>query len=270
MNQRMSETGSENELAVILSYYESDFVYDIVKEHIRQIRTMGISNINRIPNVVNAWEANFKAILDTYGSDSAAQINSVREATYQEVINSICNAYSLNFTEADVDLYTAASVLYDFFVCNLANNISLFFAKFIYRNCGEIYDSMGLSEMKKNKDSSTLYGKRMYKDIKLAVINANITKVVMSVCDSMEFDLPSIILSICDKREIAEYILSLISDKENFFYVIIKPLINSNLAEYITDIRFKIQDFALVHDQFVPYDASKQDEEQDITGNEDE
>ena len=34
MDPRYQEMGTENELAIILSHYESNYVYDIVKSHL--------------------------------------------------------------------------------------------------------------------------------------------------------------------------------------------------------------------------------------------
>lgn len=248
MDNHYYEMGTENELATILSHYDSNFVYDTINFQVNHVRNTAY-NLTPIPNIVDAWEQNFKAIIDQYGAEGMTQIQEVRQETYHEIINIICNAYGLSFTIEDVDPYTAAYTLYDIFVCNMSALTINFFAKYIYKERNALYDSMGLSEYKKNKDSSTIYGKKVYKDIKLAVINANIIKVIDNICAAMEFDYPTFIMSSIENRETVDFILRITSDQGNFFTQNIIPMIKMNYAEYITGIRFQIQDLAIAHEQ---------------------
>ena len=264
MDPRYQEMGTENELAIVLSHYESDYVYDIVKSQIQS--TANSSFIAPPPNVVGAWEQNFKAIMDQYGAEGSTKIQEVRQETYREIIDIICESYGLNFTISDVDMYSAAYALYDFFVCNLPGNIINFFAKYIYKERTAIYDSMCLSEMKKNKDSSTVYGKRMYKDIKIAVINANITKVLDNICGAMEFDFPTIISVMTDDRNLIKYILSIVSDNGDFYGNIMIPIVKTYLADYVTGIRLKIQELAISHDQVIYNAAQSVENTEEIEG----
>lgn len=257
MDPRYQDFGTENELAVILSHYNSNFVCDIVNDQISRIRSGSSMMISTPPNVVAAWEQNFKAILDQYGAENATKIQEVRYETYKEIIDIICQSYNLNFTIADIDIYSAAYTLYDFFVCRLTNYITKFYSTYVYKERSSIYESMGLSEMKKNKDSSTIYGKRMYKDIKIAVITANITRIIENINSASEFDFTTFIsIVLNDDRTLCKYLLSLVSDNGNFFYDIIIPTFNNNIAEYITGIRFGIQDYASSHDM-VQYNNTK-------------
>lgn len=258
MDPRYQDFGTENELAVILSHYNSNFVYDIVNEQITRIKSGSVTMISTPPNVVAAWEQNFKAIMDQYGAEGSIKIQEVRQETYREIIDIICEAYGLNFTITDVDIYSAAYTLYDFFVCNINENITKFYSTYIYRERNSIYETMGLSELKKNKDSSTIYGKRMYKDIKIAVIVANVTKIIDNINNGLEFDFPTFIGNVVEDRNMYRYILSLVSDKGNLFHDFVIPTFNNNMAEYITSIRFKIQEFASSHDMFI-YNNIKSD-----------
>lgn len=255
MDPRYQEMGTENELAIVLSHYDSRFVYDIVNDQIQRNREGGAAVIATPPNVVAAWEQNFKAIMDQYGAEGSVKIQEVRQETYKEIIDIICQAFNLNFTVADIDIYSAAYNLYDFFVCNLQQNTTKFFSKYIYKERTSIYEGMGLSELKKNKDSSTVYGKRMYKDIKLAVINANITKIIDNICKGMEFDFPSVIGSIVEDRNMSRYLINIVSDKGNFFQQTMVPLVMNNFAEFVTAIRLMIQELAISHDQII-YNAA--------------
>lgn len=259
MDKRFNEMGVENELATILSHYSPQFIYDIMNDQISRIKSSNIP-LTTPPNVVAAWETNFKAISDQYGSEESSQIKETREETYSAIINIICSAFNLNFTVADVDSYSSALILYDFFICNLNQNIILFFSRFIYNERASLYESLNLSEMKKSKDSSTLYAKRMYKDIRLAVMIANITKILNQICNGMEFNFFTF-ASVCTGAEYLNELTSLISEKGNFFTEIIVPIIYSNLAEYVTGIRLAIQEIATSSDQVIYSVESEGDEE---------
>lgn len=251
MDPRYQEMGTENELAVVLSHYDSRFVYDIVHDQIERNKLGGATLIATPPNVVAAWEQNFKAIMDQYGAEGSVKIQEVRQETYREIIDIVCEAFNMNFTIADIDIYSAAYNIYDFFVCKMHEYIISFFAKYIYKERTSIYEGMGLSEMKKNKDSSTLYGKRMYKDIKIAIINANIVKIMENICNGMEFDFPTIVSTIIPDRNLCRYIINTVSDKGNIFQQTMVPMVRNNFAEYVTGIRLKIQELAISHDQII-------------------
>ena len=106
--------------------------------------------------------------------------------------------------------------------------------------------------MKKNKDSSTIYGKKIYKDIKLAVINANIDMVISQIA-TMDIPFHSIIGTICgNNSEYKKYFLTIISAESDFFQNTYLPVLNSDIRpDIITCIRFKLQEIAIAHDQTV-------------------
>ena len=254
-NSQAYNISTENELAEVLSHYNSEFVFSIIDKSMSS-RFLTVPSV-AMPNVVGAWEQNFKAIIAQYGSDSTIEVARVRSETYREIIDAICKEFNLNFTIDDsVDLYSAAYQLYDLFVCNFAENLTTFFANFIYRERSSLYDSLGLADMKKNKDSSTIYGKKIYKDIKLAIINANIDMVIREVC-AMEFPFHAIISLICgNTSELKKYILTIVSADSTFFQNAYVTVLNSDIrAELITTIRIKLQKLALSHEQIV--DASE-------------
>lgn len=242
---------TENEVAVVLSHYNSDFVFSIVDNAMKR-RFLEVPII-AVPNVVGAWEQNFKTIRAQYGAENNEEIMRVRNETYKEIIDDICGEFKLSFTIDDtVDLYSAAYHLYDLFVCKFIENMTTFFANYIYKERASIYDSLGLADKKKNKDSSTIYGKKIYKDIKLAVINANIDMVVSEIC-SMDIPFTSIISLIYgNNSELKRYIISIVSADSDFMDNVYVPVMNSFIRpDIITSIRFKLQEIAMAHDQAI-------------------
>ena len=248
-NLQAFNVNTENELAEVLSHYNSEFIFSIVNEAMKS-RFLTVP-IAAIPNVVGAWEQNFKAIIAKYGSESREQVLQVRNDTYDEIIEMICKEFGLNFTIDDsIDKYSAAFHLYNLLVCNFIDSLTQFFANFIYKERNSLYESLGLAELKKNKDSSTIYGKKVYKDIKLAIINANIDMVISQIC-SMDIPFYTIISGVCgNNSELKKYFLTIISENERFFEKAYIPVMNSDIRpDIITSIRFKLQELIMAHDQ---------------------
>ena len=248
-NSQTYNVVTENELAEVLSHYNSDFVFSIIDQCLKY-RFMNVP-VTQYPNVVAGWEQNFKAIIAQYGDSSREEVMRVRNETYSEIIDTICKEFNMSFTIDDtVDLYSSAYHMYELMVSNFTDNMVSFFANFIYKERSYIYDSLNLTEMKKNKDSSTIYGKKIYKDIKLAVINANIDTVITGVC-SMEIPYHLIISTIfgnnSDKKK---FIMAITAAGSDFFQTAYVRVLNSDIrADVITAIRFKLQEIAMIHDQ---------------------
>lgn len=206
---------SENELTEVLAHFNTEFVMSIIDNAIsnRLNPTAFASN----PNVIDAWDTNFKQIIAYYGSaDVSERVTVLRVDTYKEIIDRICRYHGLNFTIDEVDLYTAAHYLYQFFVSDFLKYMDTFFAMYIIANAGELYDIMGLGNLKKNKDVSTVYSKKIFPDPKLAIINANIDTVVQYI-SGMDITLDQIFASCGLTNQEAAYLNTIVTDSGNFF-----------------------------------------------------
>ena len=80
---------TENELAQILSQYDTNYVFSVVDDALKS-RFLSVPIVSTRPNAVSAWEQNFKALQAYYGSEGNSQISSVRQDTYMEIIDTIC------------------------------------------------------------------------------------------------------------------------------------------------------------------------------------
>lgn len=251
-NSQIYSVMTENELSEVLSHYNSEFVFGIVDDAMK--KRFQCVPVASVPNVVGAWEQNFKAIMAQYGQECYEKVSAVRSETYDEIIEMICKEFNLNFTIDDsIDKFSAAFHLYNLFVCNFMDSLITFFANFIYKERANLFESLGLTEMKKNKDSSTIYGKKVYKDIKLAVINANIDFVVTQIC-AMDIPFYTIVGLICgNNSDLKRYYLSIISANSDFFINAYVPVLNSDVrSDVLTGIRLKLQELAMAHDQTMP------------------
>lgn len=211
----LAQMANENEVATVLSHFNSQYIYDVIEEKLEGRFNVAMSMQNA--NVVQAFNQNFKDLRSTYPSD-IANINNIESETYKEIIQLICRWYGIEYflpmpAEGQmVDYFTVAFYLYDFLVSNFFNYICKFYAGYIYVNKDQLYDSMGLEQFRKNKDSSTQYGKSVFKDIKTAVISANIMMVIQNM---KSFDIPydMILSSIYGNANVVGMLSSII----NFF-----------------------------------------------------
>lgn len=228
---------TEGEISRILSHFNSEFIFDIIKDNLQQ--KYSYTPI-AAPNIIASFEQNFKQIKDQYqtGYD---EIDAVRLNTYREIINIICNEYNLVFNDDDnLDYYSAAFYLYDFLVSNFAPYMTFFFANYIYKERNSIYESLDLGNLKKNKDNSTVYGKKIYKDIKLAIITANVDYIIDNMCN-YDISLMDILESIYPNKNIINYIYSIISPREDFFKSVYVNILRGEARPiYLSSIKLEL------------------------------
>lgn len=234
---------AENEVASILSHFESEFVFDIIRDSMEKKYSY---NYISSPNLINALDMNFKQIEDYYQKDLDI-IRLTKIETYKEIINVICKEYNLEYRDIeDLDYYSAAYYVYDFFVSNFCTYLVSFFTDYIIKESENIYNTFNLGNMKKNKDSSTLYNKKIYKDPNLAIINANLEYVINNM-GQLDIGLEYILLSTYKNFDIVNFILRFIRPFNNFFREsYIQPFSTDIKAELLSSIRIEIQKVSMV------------------------
>ena len=238
-NSQVYSITTENEIAVILSHFNSQYIFDVIKDSLQKK-----FNYNTIasPNVVASFEQNFKYLKATYPSD-ANNIETVRTETYKEIISILCNEYNLvfDFENEEIDYYSAAFYMYDFLVSNFSNYISAFFANFIVKEKNSLYESLNMDSFKKNKDSSTIYSKKIYKDGRLAILNANVDYVIKSI-SSFDITFTDILSLVYVDRNIVGFMDSIIKPVQDFYKVYYCGIIGTEAFPLIvTNIRLMIQ-----------------------------
>lgn len=240
LNSQVYNIASEGELASILSHYNSDFVFNVVKTNIEQ-RTNKYGNVIQMVNIVGAFEQQFRYMKDAYHSETS-KIEEVRLSTYKEIINILCKDYQLEFYDTgDIDYYSAAYYLYDFLVCNFDNYVVSFFSTFVYREAPTLYEALNMGNLKKNKDTSTVYSKKLYEDPKFAVIASNLGSVLYSISSyDIEFET---ILNTVLTANIATYIASIVKPITDFYRSIYAAYIlnEENFPVNLTNIRLDMQ-----------------------------
>lgn len=232
---------SENEIASILSKFNGDYLMDVIKSHLEN--KYNIYPNLAAPNIVASFEQNFKNLQNTYISDKE-NIAIVREQTYKNIIDIICKEYNLVFTDTgNLDYFAIAYYLYDSLVSNFINYITTFFSSYVYKEKNSLYDMLDMDALKKNKDTSTIYNKKLYKDLKLAILNANLEVVLNSM---MQFDVPFEIVVgsvYFNNKAIVNTILSCVTSSGDFYKDFYCGAFRSeeHSPAIITNIRLAIQ-----------------------------
>lgn len=228
---------SDNELASILNYFNDDYLLHIINYNMtNKFKPYNLP----MPNLVSSLEIQYNTIIDNYGP--LQEIAQKRIYTYQMIISTICEQCGMEYDIDGIDIYSAANIIYDLFITNFSNNIINFFTNYIVKERNVLYSGLNLSALKKSKDSTTIYSKKIfYKSIKLGIINANLELVL----DSMKvFDITfEDVLGFIYPKNVVLFILSIIKPKEDFYKTIFVPIVEN--PEYrsllITSIRLNMQ-----------------------------
>lgn len=241
LNNKIYEIQANNQLSVILSQFDANFIMDIIEDTI----TMRLNNFDLMPapNAVQAFETNFILLYDNYPNEKE-NIDDSRERTYREIIGTICSKFNLQFEEQIyTSLYTVAYYLYDFFISKFNNYIIKFYTKFIEQEKFSIYKEFNLDEMKKNKDVSTTYSKMFFQnDDTMGLIVANLP-IVLSGLKNISVKDRDIYQIIYDgNQEIIDLFESHIMPINSIFSVFNTILFNETMyPTVITHIRMAIQ-----------------------------
>lgn len=169
---------AKGEISSILSNFSTDYVYDAIDTVMEINKESFILNSNKI-NFVEALELSFKQTLETYPTYTE-EIRRVRVETYIEIINRLSKNFGIRilYDSANTDLRYLASNLYDLLVTRYDDYVFAFLYNFIVSQKEVIYSSLGLEKNKKIRDVGTMYNREYFEDQHLAVINANLVKVL--------------------------------------------------------------------------------------------
>lgn len=234
-NSQIYNIHSENEVAEILSNFETEFVRQIVLDKLNQ--KFNFPSTKESPNMIASMEQNFKHIIDCY-VEQQEDIYEVRTKTYFEIMEIIKNAYNLEFQPNFNSLtgnYSEVYWMYDFFVGNFLRDLVSFFTTTILKDLDNQYNALP----PENRAISIYSAKTYADDNKFGIVIDNLKTVIDNIC-CYGFTLYDVIQTVYNK-EIADVICSAVYDKGDFFknfYVIVH---NSFFGpEIFTDIRLAL------------------------------
>lgn len=237
-NNNFDSLESENTIAALLLHLSDSYVFDAIETNIQ----------NRVPfypmqnaNIVYSIRQKFNNIEANYQLDQNAynEINDV----YLRIIDLLCQRFNFTLNPGEnLDYYTAAYYLYEFLVCQYHDRMINFFSQFIISEKDFIYKSMGLNDVRKNKDTSTLYCKKVIADPKVAIISANLDNVLNNMIE-YDINIGQILhFAYSDNLMVATYLSALINPNGNFFKEQYAAFLFSDKRPIIiTNIRIELQ-----------------------------
>ena len=229
---------NERELAEVLASFNSDYIFQVIDSYLLRRYEFAMT---LKPNIVNAFKTNFDNIRLQYPMD-IQNTNEIEELTYKNIIERISDKCGLEFNDDTSDnIYLLATTLYDFMVSRFTDYMISFLINLITRETDSIYSALNLEELKKNKDSSTIYNRKVMGDAKLAVIVANLFDVMKYLSElDIRFD---DIISYTYHDTIAQLIINNFGETRNIYNEFMLAILGDSmlLPTYITEIKLKLQ-----------------------------
>lgn len=230
---------ANGEVANMMNNFNTEMIISTIKKSL-ELKVKSYPTI--MPNIIASYESYMKIQKATYTGYSA-EIDEKAEELYRSSLEILANHYNFYINIQDTfSLSSPAIHLYELLVSSFQKNIVDFFVNYIIKEQNGLYDLLNLSQYKKSKDSSTIYNKKLWKNSKLSLINANLELVLDNICT---FDITfENFLSYCNiSNALKEYILSFTFPKDDFFKNHIAYWIKYSefSSPLITEIRLNIQ-----------------------------
>ena len=177
INDKTYEIQANAQLSTVLSQFDSAYVMDVIEDTLT--RRLNQFDLYGPPNAVDSFEQVFNEMRMVYPNEQDTIADS-RHEVYANVIDCICNYMDLQYQPSDdIDLYTLARNMYDFYVARLDNYIVTFYDRYITAEKDHIYSSFHLDDMRKSKDVGTIYSNKVFGDgDSISLIIANLSKVL--------------------------------------------------------------------------------------------
>ena len=238
---------SDSEIVSIISNFSDDMVMDIIN---RNSANKFRPYQHYVGNLVGAIESSFKANQENY-PQFYSEIEERRNEIYSNILLSLCKSHGLSLEiNENTDLYSLAFVLYDFVISKFTINMINFFANYIIGETNSLYEYLNLRDLKKNKDNSSSYSRKIFKgNYKLATIHANLEPVIDCIC-GFDINLNTLINVSTMDMNIASFITSNIGEITNLFKVLFVPYVNDPRyrAIIITLVRMRLQELEAITD----------------------
>lgn len=228
---------SNNEAASIICRFTPEMVQDVIEDAIiNKYRDYSMT----LANIVDSIETNYR-IAQTGMPEYNSEITSQRYNIYRMIIDQVCQTHQLSYLgKEEDDIYSAASIIYDFLIARFNVYLVQFFVNYINREKSMIYDTLELASKKKE---ASAYSKKLYKNSnsKLAIIHANLEFVLQNIC-AYDIDFDTYIEQACiPDRQRSKYLQSILLDTGDFFKREIVPYFNQHYAQLTTQIKFALQ-----------------------------
>lgn len=236
-------THVQNQIADLLIYFDENLITDTVNTAILQRCNFDTC----IPgvNLAESLEQRFKYSIANIDSESRELMMEKRDKIYTLIIDIICKQFNFTFTNYNmIDKYALAYYMYEFFISDFKNKLILFYTNFIYKEKNNIYANH-LVHLKKDKNSSMVYGKKMYKNTKLATINANMDYIVSNI-SYYDISFEEILNNIYIEKQIIQLFIENIIPNSDFYKIFYGGLFNTTFRHPIVNqIRLLFHSYAI-------------------------
>ena len=243
-NSKVYEVQAANQVSVILSQFDSGYIMDVVDDTLKNM--FEFFDIIPKPNIVQSFETTFKELYSIYPND-IDNINQTRIETYQTIIEFICKKYSLRYIQTEnIDIYTTAYYLYDFFVSKWNMYMVQFYVKYILSEKESFLSMFNMEEFKKSTDINIKYNKIAFgnNDI-LALIAINIPEILKMISNNQIMDHTIYSYIYMDQPFVVDIFESTIASNVPIFVRYNSMLFNEALyGPILTHIRMQFQQIA--------------------------
>lgn len=234
----LTNVNTDNLLSNILSNFDSKYIIDIVRDSINmRFRPFNVG----MPGI-NAFEQNFQNIINGLEDYNQKQKTfEVREQTYQEVINILCQYFNLGYNpDENIDTYSVAYYMYDFLVANFSASIINFFTSFIVRN-----QDMLFSQINPSKENLNNYSKKVYGNSHLGFIHSNLSIVMDNIAD-MDINMNTLLDYAATDMTCQQVFRYTVIENNNLFRDHFVPFLKnySSRTDLITSVKLALQEYA--------------------------
>lgn len=238
----IAKAENQSAMSEILRHFSSEYVLSIMNQEIGIFNTNPMDPSRRIQNIVSAIEEEYSYLKDNYPYD-LENLTTVRNEMYTNIIQCIAKNFNLIVTfpeDIGPDLVRLAYGLYQFFICDINDNIIWFFSNVIEANIDSLYNALG--NIKKRSDGKPI---QEYKNPKVADILNNINAVI-SVIQGMDLTIHDFIGCIPSfANEFGQYI----EEQDNFLHTFVFPKLMNYMFSpiLISSMKSKIHQDQLLH-----------------------
>lgn len=237
-------THQEGEALKIIPKLDEESIIDITKNGI----------INRYDFNILVPNNNLPLLLEqTYKQGEVLYPESVEELEAQKnrllslILDTISQECEVQIEiPENASLYSYTYYIYDFLVSNFKQYLINFFTNYIVKEKNSIYQNMNLSMYKKEKNTSTKYGKTLYTNPKMAIITSYLHLVIQNLT-AYDISLETILYNVYSNSSIITSILESVFPINDFYqtqYVslITNPYISQSI---ISNIRFALHNISI-------------------------
>ena len=244
MDNYIGSIDTDMAIGSILSNFETPYIMNTIHQSLNmKFRPFS----EQMPNFVDILQRHLDAVAHA-APDYIEKVESVRQETYKEIIQTICQYYNLSFNASfediqPLELYGIAHTMYDVFVSRFTFYMIDFYIRYIINNSDSIYaylndpNNANIRKFKEKEYSQRNY----YIDPKYVLIHQNLNTVVLNM-QSYDISLETLFSYFFDTAQYNRMI-SLLSDNGDIYknYYASYLADNRYMADILTVIKLELQ-----------------------------